>query len=610
MFSFKLRPPKRYFFRTAVLRFQAGHGRPRSRLAAQISSDFYRSPCSFNRSLWEREFESHRRRLKSRCKNLKETFCADPRTSPQLPGNRHSRRPANKDKTRPPPAYYDPHSAWNDGYHERSRETTRPNEDQEPSCTATPVRSTHDSRATPASRANVDRCAELQDSRSSPGLHCNPFHGNGSSNGTSNIDSRRRHSSCSSLPPRVKGPTPLDLLLACKLGFGTSTASYGRPVNLIDRTERPFRVKRNLHQKPRRHNSFSRLTKAYCPGDASSIRSRSEICDTTRNWPLYSSRFRTSRLRAPSDYSNLKSHYSVYQQDQPTASLSPAANAHWIPDTPRYPGHRNHKGRKALHREHSHHHRTKPRQLRRNHPVTTHYCHRCSRMGKGTCARSDDTDVCTSIDEADCLSSKYSEGDAFSKAHHAHRAMNAQMKVDEKFVDRMLSGHNVSMDLVRAPEHGSSETDRYIMSICREVFTGAIGGQLVYVVTSLIFGNVAAAIIVLLLCVQSAFCHCDGRPVAYVINGVLSILVGSIVTMALCRSVSGLEVYRDDPVLNTMSYIYVPLCFAFGGFSFFLAHSNRNLQKRERRAIVEAVNRLVGDRYHMNERSLALERRM
>ncbi|EDO05659.2 putative integral membrane protein [Babesia bovis T2Bo] len=193
-------------------------------------------------------------------------------------------------------------------------------------------------------------------------------------------------------------------------------------------------------------------------------------------------------------------------------------------------------------------------------------------------------------------------------SHEGPRALTPQSKIDSNYIDRLLSGQTVSLDVLKAAEFGSSESSRYIISICREVFMAVIGAQLVYVVTSVLFGNIAAAIIVTLLCVQSGVCHCDGRPVAYVINGVLSVLVATTITVALCRDVTGLEPYRQDPVLNMMSYIYVPLCFCFGIFSFFLAHNNYDLQKQERRAIVQAVNRLLGDRYRINEHNLSVER--
>ncbi|ORM40432.1 uncharacterized protein BXIN_1854 [Babesia sp. Xinjiang] len=220
----------------------------------------------------------------------------------------------------------------------------------------------------------------------------------------------------------------------------------------------------------------------------------------------------------------------------------------------------------------------------------------------------DRLDISSSVDDTDCASPDSRAVVTPGNSDVVARTMQPRIKIDSNYIDRLLSGQSVSLDVLKAPELGSSEAARYTISICREVFMAAIGAQMVYVVTSLMFGNVAAAIIVSLLCLQSALCHCDGRPMAYVINGVLSMLVGTTVTVALCRDVSGLEPYRRDPVLNTMSYIYVPLCFCFGIFSFYLAHSNYDLQKQERRAIVHAVNRLLGERYRVNERNLGVER--
>lgn len=194
-------------------------------------------------------------------------------------------------------------------------------------------------------------------------------------------------------------------------------------------------------------------------------------------------------------------------------------------------------------------------------------------------------------------------------SHFTPRAVRPKGRVDAEYMDRITSGNAISLELLKAPELGSSESTRYTIAICREVFMGVIGAQMVYVVTSLMFGNIAAAVMVSLLCVQSAFCHCDGRPVAYVVNGLLCIIVAITVAVALSRNVSGLEPYRTDPVLHTMSYIYVPLSFVFGAFSFFLAYAYHGLHTQERRAIVHAVNRLVGDRYQVNENNLTLERR-
>ncbi|AFZ80538.1 hypothetical protein BEWA_033950 [Theileria equi strain WA] len=193
----------------------------------------------------------------------------------------------------------------------------------------------------------------------------------------------------------------------------------------------------------------------------------------------------------------------------------------------------------------------------------------------------------------------------------SHNIMMQQVQgkgsdTDRVELDRLMS--KAGKELLIAPEIASNDKTRRLLSACREIFVAVIGAQLVYVITSLLFGNIASAIIVSLLTIQSTFCHCDGRPIAYVINGLLSLSIGITVCVALVRDVSGLEPFKTEPVLRSLSYIYIPLCFIFSLLSFFLACSFRHLHSREKKAIIQATNNLVGDGYHIDRKKLVINR--
>ncbi|UKK00051.2 hypothetical protein MACK_000117 [Theileria orientalis] len=182
-------------------------------------------------------------------------------------------------------------------------------------------------------------------------------------------------------------------------------------------------------------------------------------------------------------------------------------------------------------------------------------------------------------------------------------------KTMETSVDTESIISKVGRDVLLAPEFASDERTRKFLSLFRELYVAIIGCQLVYVLTTLLFGNAALSIIVTLLLIQSCFCHADGRPMAYLVNGMLSLAIGITVIVALAQDVAGLEPFRTEPVLKTLSYVYIPLCFLFTLLSVFLALGFRRLHKNERKAIVNAANNLLGKEYFVDQKSLLISKR-
>lgn len=378
----------------------------------------------------------------------------------------------------------------------------------------------------------------------------------------------------SSHPESLHNFIPLDVLLASKLGVGTSTLSCDRSFTLIDCPDQHSPQKHGLHADGKRRLQEERAREIYQNHD--------------RHIPREHQPYQHRRVSQANSYYN-RAWKSSRRQDL-----------------------RHHQGHHKVGNCNRSIHYVPQRIHRRTANLQDHRRHRYKMASE---INLDEAPTTSSIDEVEraatsCIGPTRSGAVQRSpQSQSLPRILRPKTKADTDYLGRLMSGSAVNLDLLKAPERGSSESARYTISICREIFMGVIGAQMVYVVTSLMFGNIAAALIVSLLCVQSAFCHCDGRPVAYMVNGFLCLMVGTTVAVALCRNVSGLEPYRTDPVLHTMSYIYVPLCYVFGCFSFFLGYGYQKLHKQERRAIVQAVNRLVGDRYQVNERSLTLERR-
>ncbi|BAM38608.1 conserved hypothetical protein [Theileria orientalis strain Shintoku] len=182
-------------------------------------------------------------------------------------------------------------------------------------------------------------------------------------------------------------------------------------------------------------------------------------------------------------------------------------------------------------------------------------------------------------------------------------------KTMETSVDTESIISKVGRDVLLAPEFASDERTRKFLSLFRELYVAIIGCQLVYVLTTLLFGNAALSIIVTLLLIQSCFCHADGRPMAYLVNGLLSLAIGITVIVALAQDVAGLEPFRTEPVLKTLSYVYIPLCFLFTLLSVFLALGFRRLHQNERKAIVNAANNLLGKEYFVDQKSLLISKR-
>eukprot|EP00375_Theileria_parva_P002927 XP_765608.1 hypothetical protein [Theileria parva strain Muguga] len=94
------------------------------------------------------------------------------------------------------------------------------------------------------------------------------------------------------------------------------------------------------------------------------------------------------------------------------------------------------------------------------------------------------------------------------------KELESQTMEDKTDEDNLL--YEAGRDLLLAPEFASDERTRRFLSLSRELYVAMIGVQLVYILTALLFGNVALSIIVTLLMIQSCFCHADGRPVAYI----------------------------------------------------------------------------------------------
>ncbi|KAK2197069.1 hypothetical protein BdWA1_000064 [Babesia duncani] len=174
-------------------------------------------------------------------------------------------------------------------------------------------------------------------------------------------------------------------------------------------------------------------------------------------------------------------------------------------------------------------------------------------------------------------------------------------------LSRVITGNYISPNILGAPEIVSSFKTRSNLTICRELFVGIIGAQLVYMLTSLLFGNVPCAIIVSLACMQSIVCHCDARPLAYCVNAILTIAIACTILVSLITQVAGLEPFNTDPLLRILSYVYVPLCFVFAVISIYLAMAFRSLHKKERRAILEATSKLVGDAYTIDYTTLQIK---
>ncbi|UKJ87641.2 hypothetical protein MACJ_000077 [Theileria orientalis] len=194
------------------------------------------------------------------------------------------------------------------------------------------------------------------------------------------------------------------------------------------------------------------------------------------------------------------------------------------------------------------------------------------------------------------------------KKNKSVRDLESQ-KTMETSVDTESIISKVGRDVLLAPEFASDERTRKFLSLFRELYVAIIGCQLVYVLTTLLFGNAALSIIVTLLLIQSCFCHADGRPMAYLVNGLLSLSIGITVIVALAQDVAGLEPFRTEPVLKTLSYVYIPLCFLFTLLSVFLALGFRRLHKNERKAIVNAANNLLGKEYFVDQKSLLISKR-
>uniref|UniRef100_A0A3B0N5R4 Integral membrane protein, putative n=1 Tax=Theileria annulata TaxID=5874 RepID=A0A3B0N5R4_THEAN len=181
-------------------------------------------------------------------------------------------------------------------------------------------------------------------------------------------------------------------------------------------------------------------------------------------------------------------------------------------------------------------------------------------------------------------------------------SQNMEDKTDE---DNLL--YEAGRDLLLAPEFASDERTRRFLSLSRELYVAIIGCQVVYILTSLMFGNAPLSIIVTLLMIQSCFCHADGRPVAYIVNAFLSLAINITIIIALAQDISGLEPFRTEPVLKTLSYVYIPICFLFTALSVFLAFGFRRLRNSEKKTIINATNNLLGKRYHVDQKHLTVK---
>ncbi|GBE62083.1 integral membrane protein [Babesia ovata] len=573
-----------------------------------MQSDFQKPPSAAYpaQDEWYRELERHRTCLRRRCKELKTAF--RPRQHPQHTVDKCAdRSQVCKQKAQSPVST--PVSAVYRGkaFNGTLSDVESSIYEHQPSPKAVLVTPNHNRadppNATPASR-HTGRHFDVPKGR---GAVFNP-----SNNGTAHL---RRHlqrsssvgtarsfegglTSCSSSADSVNGHIPINFLLACKRGIGAITPSYNRSFTLVDCVDRAPPLgpdPRHAHCVHRRGGTSKPYERSRV-GDTSCVTNCDRLCEDRRQkLQTFCGDIKHQNKSHGQGRPNLHSHPCIPRKP-PVAVTQPTC----LVDHKAHESYTNHPCRTDRHPHQGKDYRN------------CHRCHHCYendfRMNKETHMSPKNHEHGSSLDAAEDYPLHSFEASPSRRSQAASPA-GVTRQVDAQFVENLLTGHNVNVEVLKAPELGSTERTRHMLSVCREVFMGAIGAQVVYVVTSMLFGNVAAAIMVALLCIQSAFCHCDGRPMAYVINGVLSLVVASTVTVALCCDVAGLEPYRTDPVLNTMSYIYVPLCFAFGIFSFFLAHSNNDLHKRERQAIVYAVNRLLGDRFHVNQRNLTIERR-
>ncbi|GFE55309.1 integral membrane protein protein [Babesia ovis] len=584
-----------------------------------LQSDYSRcaSPVQGAQDAWEQEFERKRQRLQKRCKELSATFCPNSGQSPQGRAYQSAQRDHIHNSAAEEGPQGDPQSVVDEtpqgvdsGGNRKYTSHTQTSYPVVPNC----GRSEGHRHSTTCSQVKDDSgvahdrhrlcLADLLSETRSP---CQ-FTEHLNRGVPSDICIDRRYSD-SSLTPHLASAVPLRLLLHCQGGIGTSTPSCDRSFVLLDP---PVLPQPNCGAYPQ-YSSPNRTT---LPHHAT--RRYSRDISTVGNYANYRDSHRHPRLPCDTHHRVRTGHRNTRLRGD--SCCPPSHNGHCRYSNPaskifynrvgdtckgigRYQDQKIYPSGGNWYAPHN-----RSDKLRKSNRAHIQHKNRCYKMDGNTPTHAERVDPSFSVEDGDSLTPCGREEMTPGNSQDAPRTVAPLAKIDANYIDRLLSGHTVSLDVLKAPEFGSSETARYVISICREVFMGAIGAQLVYVVTSMMFGNIAAAIIVSLLCVQSAVCHCDGRPVAYVINGVLSMLVGTTVTVALCRDVAGLEPYRQDPVLNTMSYIYVPLCFLFGIFSFYLAHSNYDLQKQERRAIVQAVNRLLGERYRINERNLCVER--
>ncbi|CDR97850.1 hypothetical protein, conserved [Babesia bigemina] len=570
-----------------------------------MQSDFEKSPSAAcpEQDEWYRELERHRTCLKRRCKELKTAFRS--REHPQhTNGNCAEHSPVHR-KARSPVST--PVSAvhGDKALHGTLSDVGSGICEHLPSPRAllvTPSRNRGDpSNATPAPKHSGRRFDPRKDRGAVLNSSCNgTAHRHLRLQRSSSVGSARSFegglTSCPSYADSLSERIPINFLLACKKGIGAVTPSRNRSFTLVDCLDRAPRLgtdSRHAHCLHRR-GGISKPYERSCVGD--------RYCVTNFDRQPESRRQKAQQFCGGikgTDKGHEQRPHPFAHPDQPRKSGVASTRPTCCADRKAHGGHTNypyradrcnHQGKDCRH---------------------CHRCHHCYgdnfRMSRVSCTSPANNEVGASLEATEGFSSSAREASPARRSEPGSPS-RAPRQVDLQFIGNLLTGYHVNVDLLKAPELGSAESTRYVLSICREVFMGAIGAQVVYVVTSMLFGNIAAAIIVSLLCVQSAFCHCDGRPAAYVINGVLSLVVASTVTVALCTEVSGLEPYRVDPVLNTISYVYVPLCFAFGVFSFYLAHSNYDLHKRERQAIVYAVNRLLGDRFRVNQRDLTIER--